>query len=200
MVRSKGASGRSSSRCRPAADDSLGRLRMLQWASWYLLAALACMFFADGLLLLGLVRQVLLGRIVTHGLNSFQVLVAKASRDSRNERSSAYSMWDVGGRHDGALIGGAIASTQAIPADGYRAGLSGRRRRATAVFHVGHLPLVAARYPASPPGGGPGGVSRFRHRDVFQPQGLTGSYRFGGASSGQHCARGLQFRPKSDSS
>jgi predicted MFS family arabinose efflux permease len=45
--------------------DSLGPVRMLQWGSWLLLTALACMVFAEGLALLAL-SQVFSGRLHRH--------------------------------------------------------------------------------------------------------------------------------------
>ncbi|KPP91339.1 MAG: Arabinose efflux permease [Rhodobacteraceae bacterium HLUCCA08] len=151
--------------------DSLGPMRMLQWGSWFLLAALACMVFADGLLLLAL-SQVLLGACIVIMASSFQVLVAKGSRDSRNEAIKRYSMWMSAGGMMGPLIGGAIASTQAIPADGYRAAFLASTA-ATAVFML-VLAVVAARYPHPRQD-----EVEISARDVFSLKGVTGSYRSG---------------------
>jgi len=151
--------------------DSLGPMRMLQWGSWLLLSALACMVFAEGLALLAL-SQVLLGACIVIMASSFQVLVAKGSRDSRNEAIKRYAMWMSTGGMIGPLIGGAIASTQEVPADGYRLAFL-VSTGATGVFML-VLAAVSRRYPHPK-----AEEVEIRAADVFSLKGVTGSYRSG---------------------
>lgn len=151
--------------------DSLGPVRMLQWGSWLLLAALSCMVFAQGLALLAL-SQVLLGACIVIMASSFQVLVAKGSRDSRNEAIKRYAMWMSAGGMMGPLIGGAIASTQGAPVDGYHLAFV-VSTGATAAFMLA-LAAVAQRYPHPRHD-----EVDIRPADVFSLKGVTGSYRSG---------------------
>jgi len=151
--------------------DSLGPVRMLQWGSWLLLSALVCMVFADGMALLAL-SQVLLGACIVIMASAFQVLVAKGSRDSRNLAIKRYAMWMSAGGMVGPLIGGAIASTQAVPVDGYHLAFLASTG-ATGVFML-VLAGVARVYPHPR-------VDEvdIRAADVFSLRGVTGSYRSG---------------------
>ncbi len=151
--------------------DSLGPMRMLQWGSWFLLSALVCMVFAEGLALLAL-SQVLLGACIVIMASAFQVLVAKGSRDSRNEAIKRYSMWMSAGGMMGPLIGGAIASTQATPVDGYHAAFLASTA-ATALFML-VLAILARSYPHPK-----ADEVDITARDVFSLKGVTGSYRSG---------------------
>lgn len=151
--------------------DSLGPMRMLQWGSWFLLSALACMVFAEGLALLAM-SQVLLGACIVIMASSFQVLVAKGSRDSRNEAIKRYSMWMSAGGMMGPLIGGAIASTQSVPIDGYH--LAFLASTTTAAVFMLVLAAVARRYPHPK-----ADEVDIRPRDVLSLKGVTGSYRSG---------------------
>lgn len=151
--------------------DSLGPMRMLQYGSWFLIAALLCMVFAQGMVLLAL-SQVLLGACIVIMASAFQVLVAKGSRDSRNEAIKRYSMWMSAGSMMGPLIGGAIASTQAVPADGYQAAFVA----STVATGLGMLVLaiVSSRYPHPQ-----ADEVDIDPREVFSLKGVTGSYRSG---------------------
>lgn len=151
--------------------DSLGPMRMLQAGSWFLLAALACMVFADGLALLAL-SQVLLGACIVIMASAFQVLVAKGSREDRNEAIKRYSMWMSGGGMAGPLIGGAIASTRAAPVDGYHLAFVASTV-ATALFML-VLTMVARQYPHPDPD-----KAEINARSVFSLSGVTSSYRSG---------------------
>ncbi|PWK60281.1 MFS transporter [Roseicyclus mahoneyensis] len=151
--------------------DSLGPVRMLQWGSWLLLSALACMVFAEGLALLAL-SQVLLGACIVIMASAFQVLVAKGNRDSRNEAIKRYAMWMSAGGMMGPLIGGAIASTQAVPVDGYHLAFLASTG-ATGVFML-VLAGVARVYPHPK-----ADEVEIRAADVFSLKGVTGSYRSG---------------------
>lgn len=155
--------------------DTLGPVRMLQAGSVLLLAGLVCMVLATGLWLLAL-SQVLLGGAIVIMASAFQVLVAKGSRESRNEAIKRYSMWMSAGSMVGPLIGGVIASTQADPAEGYQLAFI-TSTVATLVFML-VLTAVARRYPHPDPQ-----AAEIRTRDVFRLSGITGSYR-----SGMHLA------------
>ncbi len=151
--------------------DSIGPVRMLQWGSWLLLSALACMVFADGLMLLAL-SQVLLGACIVIMASAFQVLVAKGNRDRRNEAIKRYAMWMSAGGMMGPLIGGAIASTQAAPVDGYHLAFL-VSTGATGVFML-VLTGVARVYPHPK-----ADEVEISAADVFSLKGVTGSYRSG---------------------
>jgi len=162
--------------------DTLGPVRMLQAGSWFLLTGLACMVFSEGLWLLAL-SQVLLGAAIVIMASAFQVLVAKGSRESRNEAIKRYSMWMSAGGMVGPLIGGAIASTSSVPMDGYHLAFLAATG-ATVIFMVVLL-AVARRYPHPD-----SQAAEIKTRDVFRLSGITGSYR-----SGLHLAhlRPVQF-------
>lgn len=151
--------------------DSVGPMKMLQWGSWLLLSALLCMVFSEGLWLLAL-SQVFLGACIVIMASSFQVLVSKGDRTSRNEAIKRYSMWMSAGGMMGPLIGGAIASTRAVPLEGYHLAFIASTA-ATAVFML-VLVVVSRTYPHPKLE-----EAEIRPRDVFRLSGVTGSYKAG---------------------
>ncbi len=151
--------------------DSVGPMRMLQYGSWILLASLLCMVFADGLALLA-ASQVLLGACVIVMASSFQVLVAKGDKDSRNTAIKKYSMWMSGGTMLGPLLGGLIASQYAAPVDGYHMAFVASTM-VTGIF-MAVLAWISQSYPHPKVG-----EIEVSPADVFSPKGVITSYKSG---------------------
>jgi MFS family permease len=160
--------------------DTVGPMRMLNYGSWFQLAAMVCTVFADGLALLTL-SQVLMGASVVIMASSFQVLVAQGEREHRNDAIKKYSMWMSGGSMAGPIIGGLIASAFAIPEDGYRAAFVASL--AACVLFTLVLAWLGARYPHPD-------ASHVRVRDAFSPSAIVASYKRGIGLAG---ARPVQF-------
>jgi MFS transporter, DHA1 family, multidrug resistance protein len=162
--------------------DSLGPVRMLQYGSVCLLASLLCTVAAGGIPLLAL-SQVLLGAAIIVMASSFQVLVAKGERDSRNDAIKKYSMWMSAGGMLGPILGGLVASAFETPGDGYRMAFI-VSSAVTVVFMLA-LGWIARSYPHPK-----AEEIEIRARDVLSLNGVTQSYRRGLTLAG---SRPVQF-------
>lgn len=115
--------------------DSIGPVKMLIAGCVSLIASLTLNATASSVTSLVL-SQFFLGASIIIMASAFQVLVSTGDQATRNEYIKRYSMWMSGGGMIGPLLGGAVASAFAHPADGYRA--------AFAVAALSSLALLAA--------------------------------------------------------
>jgi MFS transporter, DHA1 family, multidrug resistance protein len=160
--------------------DSFGPMKMLKFGSWFLLASLACIVFANGILMLA-ISQMLIGASIIIMASSFQVLVAQGDRAQRNEAIKRYSMWMSGGGMLGPIIGGLAASLFPVAFDGYRAAFA--LALVVAIVFTLFLFWLSARYPHPDAAG-------IRVRDAFSPSGIVASYKRGISLAG---SRPVQF-------
>jgi MFS family permease len=160
--------------------DTVGPMRMLNYGSWFQLAAMVCTVFADGIPLLAL-SQVLMGASVVIMASSFQVLVAQGERDRRNDAIKKYSMWMSGGGMLGPIIGGLIASAFPVPHDGYRAAFIASL--VACILFTMVLIWLGTRYPHPEAG-------HVRVREALSPSGILSSYKRGIGLAG---SRPVQF-------